>query len=123
MNKTKTIMAAIAASLLMGSPVSSSTATATLQQGEKTLPDQCKRACPKIDEQSAEKILEWLNTQPSPRDEHGKTMAEIVGQIPQLSVEQATKILECLRLTRCVGRSGYGTKEAPYKFYALGGRE
>jgi hypothetical protein len=46
-----------------------------------------------------------------------------VAQIPQLSVEQANKILECLRLTSCVGRSGYGTKEAPYKFYALSGKE
>lgn len=123
MNKTKTIMAAITASLLMGSPGSSSTATATPQQGEKSLRDACKRACPKIDEQSAEKIWHWLNAQPSPRDEHGKTIAEIVAQIPQLSAEQAGKILECLRLTWCVGRLGDGTKEAPYKFYALSGRE
>jgi hypothetical protein len=116
-------MAAITASLLMGSPISNSTATAIPQQGEKPLEDKCKRACPKIDEQSAEKILDWLNAHPSSGDEHGKTVAEIVAQIPQLSVEQANKILECLRLTSCVGRSGYGTKEAPYKFYALSGKE
>jgi hypothetical protein len=123
MNKTRTIMAAITASLLMGSPISNSTATAIPQQGEKPLEDKCKRACPKIDEQSAKKILDWLNAHPSSSDEHGKTVAEIVAQIPQLSVEQANKILECLRLTSCVGRSGYGTKEAPYKFYALSGKE
>jgi hypothetical protein len=119
MNKTRTIMAAITASLLMGSPVSSSTATAAPQQTEKPLADKCKRACPKIDEQSAKKILDWLNAQP---DEHGKTVDEIVAQIPQLSVEQAGKILECLRLTDCVRRSGYGTKEAPYT-YALARKE
>jgi hypothetical protein len=120
MNKTRTIMAAITASLLMGSPVSSTIATATPQQGEKTFPDQCKRECPKIDEQSAEKVLDWLDTQPSPRDEHGKTVAEIVGQIPQLSVEQVTRILDCLRLNGCVRRFRSGTKEDPYQYYSSG---
>jgi hypothetical protein len=123
MNKTRTIMAAIATSLLVGGPVSSAAAATSPQQNENSLADKCKRACPKIDEQSAKKILDWLNAHPSSGDEHGKTVAEIVAQIPQLSVEQANKILECLRLTSCVGRSGYGTKEAPYKFYALSGKE
>lgn len=116
-------MAAITASLLMGGPASSSAAATVPKQDGNSLADKCKRACPKIDEQSAKKILDWLSAQSSFDDEHGKTVAEIVAQIPQLSVEQATKILECLRLTRCVGRSGYGTKEAPYKFYALSVRE
>src|SRR6476661_7600419 len=92
MNKTRTIMAAIATSLLVGGPVSSAAAATSPQQNENSLADKCKRACPKIDEQSAKKILDWLNAHPSSGDEHGKTVAEIVAQIPQLSVEQANKI-------------------------------
>lgn len=115
-------MAAIAASLLMGSPASSSAATATPQEGKKPIADGCKRGCPNFDEKGAQRILDWLHAQPASTAEYGKTIDEIVSQVGQLSVEQATKILDCLWLNSCVSRSGEGIKESPYKYATNGGR-
>ena len=122
MNKTRTIMAAIAASLLMGSSASNSAATNSPQQEKKTIDDGCKRGCPNFDQQGAQRILDWLKAHPSSTAEEGKTLNEIVSQVGQLSVEQATKILDCLWLNSCVSRAGAGTKESPYKYAASGGR-
>jgi hypothetical protein len=122
MNKTRTIMAAIAASLLMGSTASNSASTVTPQQDKKPIADGCKRGCPNFDEKGAQRILDWLNAQPSSTAEYGKTVNEIVSHAEQLSVEQATQILDCLWLNSCISRSGTGTKESPYKYAANGGR-
>lgn len=115
-------MAAITASLLMGSAASTSAATSSPQQGNKPIAEGCKRGCPNFDKKGAQRIMDWLNAQPSFTAESGKTVNEILSQVGQMSVEQATKILDCLWLNSCVSRSGDGTKESPYKYAPNGGK-
>jgi predicted HTH transcriptional regulator len=111
MNKTKGIMAAITASLLSAGPTYSPAATAKQPQQEKTLPDDSKKADPAVQE-NGKKILQWLKTNPF------KTVDEVVQQFQELNTEQATKALDQLRFDALVRRSGSGTKDDPYKYYA-----
>lgn len=111
MNRTRRLMAAIGASLLVGSD--SGLLGARLAQ-DSPQPEEPWKSDPAV-AKAADDIFDWMQGTKCP---DAKTQAEIASKFPKLSASTVENALKRLTLfQRTLKRTGLGTAESPYKYY------
>jgi hypothetical protein len=116
MNRTRKLMTAVAASLLLSGTLPAGGAAPSLQGQTANQPDESWKTDPKVGE-AADTIIGWLKTTAT-WDDKAKSQNDIEKMFPSLAPALVANALQRLRWENPgVRRTGDGTESSPFRYW------